>query len=142
MKKIALLIAMAAICAFAGCKKEIIHKPEVPPKPSSDGLASLFGGGGEEAQDSIYFRRGNDYQLFVVNKYGSIHHYKRVRKGYDTYECGIPNYGRNPGSCKVIDEDGVIVDRESYEYDRRSNSNPLEVKLRELYKKAKAECRE
>lgn len=144
MKKILFLIVLSAIFAFAGCKKVIVHKPEVPPKPSSDkGLGGLLGGsGGEDAEDSIYFRKGSDYQVFVVNKYGSIHHYKSVRKGYDTYECGIPKFGKNAGSCRTYDEDGVIVDSESYEYDRRAKSNPLEVKLRELYKKAKAACKE
>ncbi|MCQ2195868.1 MAG: hypothetical protein MJZ28_13100 [Paludibacteraceae bacterium] len=144
MKKILFLIVLSAVFAFAGCKKVIVHKPEVPPKPSSDeGLGGLLGGsGGEDAEDSIYFRRGSDYQVFVVSEYGSIHHYKSVRKGYDTYECGIPKFGLNAGSCRTYDEDGVIVDRESYEYDRRAKSNPLEVKLRELYKKAKAGCKE
>lgn len=52
MKKILFLIVLSAIFAFAGCKKVIVHKPEVPPKPSSDkGLGGLLGGsGGEDAE--------------------------------------------------------------------------------------------
>lgn len=54
----------------------------------------------------------------------------------------MKNFGKLYNLSVMGTESGVIVDRESYEYDHHTKSNPLEVRLRELYKKAKAECKE
>lgn len=140
MKTLILSIVLSTICAFGLCQKEIIHKAEKRSQ-TPDGLGSLLGAGQyEEAQDSIYFRNGENYWLFVTNAGGTIKYYRQYRKGYDLYECRISN--SHSAYCKSTDENGVIVEMETFKYDYRTNTNPLYGKLRDVYKKVKARCGE
>ena len=140
MKKLILPIVLFTISAFGLCQKEIIHVEEKRIQ-TNDGLGSLLGAGQyEETQDSIYFRNGENYWLFVTHAGGTIKYYRQYRKGYDLYECRISS--QHSAYCKSTDENGVIVKKETFKYDYRTSTNPLYGKLRDIYKKVKAICSE
>lgn len=140
MKRIALLIVFSTICAFAGCKKEIIHSDPPKQKRNNVGAVSMRGSlsAYESVQDSIYFRTGKGYKLFVVETDGSISYYRWYRKGQDLYECKSNWY---TNVCNTIDENGVVVSKENFDKHEKTEYS-LNAQLLEIYKKAKADCKE
>lgn len=140
MKKILFLIVLSAIFAFAGCKKTTVMSLDRAGVKPGSGIAAMFGSGNVEYEtygDSVYFRSGSEYQVFVPKKNGTLFYYKHQKKNGESYECFI-----DKSECVTKDELGVIYDREHFGYDLRKNQDKLEVKLQGLYKKAKAECKE
>lgn len=140
MKKILFLMALSAVFAFAGCKKTTVMSLDRAGVKPGSGIAAMLGSGNVEYEtygDSVYFRSGSEYQVFVPKKDGTLFYYKHQKKNGESYECFMES-----SECVAKDELGVIYDREHFGYDIQKNQNKLEVKLQGLYKKAKAGCKE
>lgn len=140
MKKILFLVAICSVFAVAGCKKTTVPSLDrAGVRVDSDEIA-LFGAGSgvvyETYGDSIYFKNGDEYQVFVPKKDGSLYFYKHLKKNGESYECY-----RKKSECLYRDEDGVIYDKESYGYDVLKKQDLFEKKIQELYRKAKAACK-